>query len=145
MPLAFLTPMAFPGLLRKAFGALPARVQALPVRMREIPETEWPHGNPHTGYWSGTEIQLRRPKTRQDYVSVSVHEVGHQAFAELLTAADRGAWIQFWRAHRSRMPTDYARTNALEGFAEVFEYAYRPDLAGKLDRELLARVQSFFR
>ena len=50
------------------------------------------------------------------------HEIGHHVYFDRFTDEQRQRWTTFWRQHRDRMPTDYAKTHEKEGFAEVYEW-----------------------
>jgi DNA repair photolyase len=57
------------------------------------------------------------------------HEIGHHVYFDRLNAAARRRWERFFERNRAAMPTEYARTEAKEGFAEVYEFYYdRKDL-----------------
>lgn len=55
-------------------------------------------------------------------VSTIKHELGHHVFHHKLTAEQRRAWQDFWKRNVERFPTDYAKVNSGEGFAEAYEF-----------------------
>jgi hypothetical protein len=65
-------------------------------------------------------------KRIQDYYPSEVdtikHEVGHHVWHNHLNDDQRKAWKDFWDANHAKMPTDYAKLNHREGFAEVYEF-----------------------
>ncbi len=61
------------------------------------------------------------------------HEVGHHVFHHRLTDEQRRAWQEFWKRNVEKFPTDYAKINNGEGFAEAYEF-FRNDL--DLDDEI---------
>lgn len=64
-------------------------------------------------------------------VGVLVHEFGHRVWFRCLTEAQRVAWRNGWRdaSARGALVSEYAETNEIEDFAEVF----RALAEGKLD------------
>jgi len=59
-----------------------------------------------------------------DEVATIKHEIGHHVYFDRLPEEARERWERFFADHKPAMPNDYARTEAKEGFAEVYEFYY---------------------
>ena len=69
------------------------------------------------------------------------HEIGHHVYYERLSDAQRAEWETFWGTNTDKMPTDYARKNNAEGFAEAYEFFYdRPDDLNEDVKEKIHRL-----
>jgi hypothetical protein len=133
-----------------AWQALPDGVRALPVEVVEDGPEEWDlaHTNEPdllrvAGYFAPGVVHLQ---IRYFSVRLFYHELGHAAWGGALTAGQRKDWELFWTQNPQRMPRDYARTNANEGFADCFALAYlgeTPPGFAPLDRKAFARVWAY--
>jgi len=118
--------------------------RALPPRGKTVAVTVglgvFPNG--YIGYYSrpNRQIYLSPNVEERAYYTTFVHEYGH-FFVEMLTPQEWNRWVLFWARSPEKMPTDYARSNHYEGFAECFEYFHggqRSRLHAKV-RSLLTR------
>jgi hypothetical protein len=69
------------------------------------------------------------------------HEIGHHVYFDRLNAEARRRWERFFERNKTAMPTEYGRTEAKEGFAEVYEFYYdRKDLDPAVKAEFEAII-----
>jgi hypothetical protein len=92
------------------------------------------------GQYSNRRIGLRTTLNERVTAEVLAHEIGHLAFATILTSAQRS---EYSRLHNQSsggdFVTDYAQTNQNEDFADTFE-EYMVDTVGWLGRDLTSDI-----
>ena len=98
------------------------------VTVREWRKAQWNY-SPFTGYYDGS-IELLALKDnkggRPAFLSVACHEMGHHLYNYALSSQEQAAWADWWKKHKGKLPTEYARKNPFEGFGECVEYTYHP-------------------
>lgn len=66
-----------------------------------------------------------------DVKLVFVHEYGHHIYYTALSEKERILWESFWLDNINNMPSEYAKTSSIEGFAECFTGVYYSGFVSK--------------
>ena len=74
---------------------------------------------PEGNYSIGERDIVVWPTSNEETVK---HEIGHHVYYHRLSVEQRQTWDRYWAANQDRMPTEYARQDAQEGFAEAYEF-----------------------
>ena len=125
--------------VQRAYTRLPVRFQVT-ATAAEIKGAEADRimGAGHGGHYDPDE---RRISLRTGWdAALLLHELGHAAYFQALTEGERQAWDRYWALNRHRMPTDYARRDATEGFAECVASLYG---GGSIRSEVARKVREF--
>lgn len=121
----------------------PRRGKELPARLKIVSRAEFlAMGAPK---WAIGWYEHETPRLwvadegRVQNVRTATHEYGHWFYYRVMSETERQDWERWWKANRHLLPTDYARTNASEGFAVAFEWQFshgREALAKPVRRQL---------
>ena len=101
---------------------------------KELGTFEWTHPDLGTynseiagQYFEGGGIQRTVIEVREDSMvtlmhgrEILYHEVGHHVHAQKLTGSQRREWRSYCKDNKHKMPSDYAKRNAGEAFAECY-------------------------
>ena len=83
-------------------------------------------GHPQLSDEGLEEIQIKlkslRSEPKWDERIITYHEVGHHVWFTKISDKTHDDWVKFWAANQVEMPTQYAKTNPAEGFAESYAY-----------------------
>lgn len=120
--------------LHKLYARQPARLRSVPVRV-EFKRNLAPLGR----YFAPWEGQPALIQLRETTKATFLHELGHHLHLACFTEAERVEWAALWREHRRELPSDYARTNPAEGFAEVYQRWARQFRVARPFREFVER------
>jgi len=95
------------------YEEIEAQEQGLIQKQKEISEKE-----------ERIQIKIKsfRTEPKWDEQIITNHEVGHHVWFTKLSVETQRSWTKFWATNRIEMPTQYAKTNTAEGFAESYAY-----------------------
>lgn len=114
--------------ITQLFNLFPPRFQAQQVYIRQLRRSQWTHGEQHYG-WCDPSGNITLLAGRWPNVpGIPVHEFGHAYAYQLWTPAQKATWAAFYAKHMGELGTDYAKTNAQEGWAELVVCVLRPGL-----------------
>lgn len=125
-------------------------IKAVPIQIvKSLPKAAHPATgesiNPAGLYYHKTSMQSSRIQVKDVYIQHALnHEIGHAVY-DRLKPSSQDTWTGFWRNSPSGMPTQYARSNASEGFAECYKHFATKSLRHNLMFGVYDAMESLFK